>query len=76
MNENKNIIEKLDMIIKLLAMNQIKGKDVGEQIIFLSKLGIANKDVADMLEKSQNTVNATLSQYRKKKNEWKFTRIQ
>lgn len=66
MNENKNILEKLDMIIKLLALNQIKGKDIGEQIIFLSKLGIANKDVADMLEKSQNTVNVTLSQHRRK----------
>jgi hypothetical protein len=67
MSEDKIIIEKLDVIIRLLALNQIKGKDVGEQIIFLSKLGIANKDIADLLDKSQNTVNATLSQKRRKK---------
>ena len=67
MTEDKTIIEKLDVIIKLLALNQIKGKEVGEQIIFLSKFGIANKDIAEMLEKSQNTVNVTLSQHRKKK---------
>jgi orotate phosphoribosyltransferase-like protein len=67
MNENKIIVEKLDIIIKLLALNQIKGKDVGDQILFLRNLGIANKDIAEMLEKSQNTVNATLSQHRKKK---------
>jgi len=66
MTESKLIIEKLDVIIKLLAMNQIKGKEIGEQIVLLSKLGIANKDVADILGKSQNTVNATLSQHRKK----------
>ena len=67
MIENKIIVEKLDVIIRLLALAQIKGKDVGEQIIFLSKLGVANKDIAEILEKSQNTVNATLSQYRRKK---------
>lgn len=67
MNEDKIIIEKLDTIIRLLALNQIKGKDVGEQILFLSKLGVANKDIAEILDKSQNTVNATLSQHRKKK---------
>jgi len=69
MTESKLIVEKLDVIIKLLAMNQIKGKEVGEQIVLLSKLGIANKDVADILGKSQNTVNATLSQHRKKKDD-------
>ncbi|MCH8915858.1 MAG: hypothetical protein IIA82_08470 [Thaumarchaeota archaeon] len=69
MTESKLIIEKLDVIIKLLAMNQIKGKEIGEQIVLLSKLGIANKDVANILGKSQNTVNVTLSQYRRKKNE-------
>jgi len=67
MKEDKIIAEKLDMIIKLLALNHIKGKEVGEQILFLSKLGIANKDIAEILDKSQNTVNVTLSQHRKKK---------
>lgn len=67
MNESNLIAEKLDVVIRLLALNQIKGKEVGEQIIFLSKLGIPNKDISDLLEKSQNTVNVTLSQYRRKK---------
>ncbi len=67
MSENKLIAEKLDIVIKLLALNQIKGKDVGEQIVLLSNIGIANKDIADILHKSQNTVNATLSQRRRKK---------
>lgn len=68
MSQDKIIVEKLDIIIKLLALNQIKGKDVGEQIVLLSNIGIANKDIAEILDKSQNTVNATLSQKRRKKN--------
>lgn len=61
--------QKLDIIIKLLALDQLKGKEVSEQIIFLSTVGITNKEIANILNKSQNTVNATLSQARKKKHE-------
>ncbi len=67
MVENNQILKKLDMIIRLLALNHMKGKEVGEQIVFLNSLGIANKDIAEILGKTQNTVNATLSQARKKK---------
>ena len=63
----QEIIDKLDIIIKLLATSQISGKDSQEQILFLSNIGIANKNIADILGKTQNTVNATLSQLRKKK---------
>ena len=71
MNDAGLIVEKLDMIIKLLAINQIKGKEIGEQIVFLNGFGIANKDIASILGKSQNTVNATLSQHRRKKDDKK-----
>ena len=64
----KQVIEKLDIIIKLLATGQIKGKESKEQILFLHNLGISNKDIAEILGKTQNTVNATLSQSRKIKN--------
>ncbi len=67
MSENKIIAEKLDVIIKLLAINQLDGKGSHEQILFLFNLGIANKNIAEILGKTQNTVNATLSQLRKKK---------
>lgn len=67
---NQEILERLDIIIKLLAVDTIKGKEVKEQILFLHELGITNKDVAKILGKTQNTVNVTLSQFRKvKKNE-------
>ena len=66
MNQESEISHKLDIIIKLLALDQLKGKEVGEQIVFLSSIGISNKEIASTLNKSQNTVNATLSQWRKK----------
>ena len=65
----KEILQKLDIIIKLLAISQLQGKEVREQILFLHIVGISNKDIAIILNKTQNTVNATLSQVRKKKNE-------
>ena len=69
MKKDSEITEKLDVIIKLLAVGLVKGKEVKEQIIFLYNLGISNKEIAGILGKTQNTVNATLSQSRKKKNE-------
>ena len=64
--EELEIIKKLDIIIKLLAVGLVKGKEMKEQIIFLKKLGISNKDIAEILGKSQNTVNVTLSQEKKR----------
>ena len=60
------IIAKLDVIIKLLAVGLVRSKESREQILFLHQLGISNKDIAEILGKTQNTVNATLSQVRKK----------
>jgi DNA-directed RNA polymerase specialized sigma24 family protein len=69
MEKNSEITEKLDTIIKLLALGLVKGKEVKEQILFLYNLGISNKEIAQILGKTQNTVNATLSQQRRKKDE-------
>jgi len=63
----KEIFQKLDTIIKLLSFGLIKNKEAGEQILFLHKIGISNKDIAEILDKTQNTVNSTLSQFRSKK---------
>lgn len=67
--EDNKVAEKLDIIIKLLATDVVKGKEVREQILLLSNLGISNKSIAEILNKTQNTVNATLSQHRRIKNE-------
>jgi len=62
----QQIIQKLDIIIKLLAVGLVKGREVKEQILFLYQLGISNKDIAEILDKSQNTVNVTLSKARRR----------
>ena len=69
MSKDSEIVDKLDVVIKLPVMGLMKGREVKEQILFLSNLGISNKDIAEILGKTQNTVNSTLSQSRKKKNE-------
>jgi len=63
---NQQIIEKLDIIIKLLAVEVVKGKEGRDQILTLRDLGISNKDIALILGKTQNTVNVTLSQARRR----------
>lgn len=64
-DKQQQILDKLDLMIKLLAVGVIRGKEVREQIVTLSRMGISNKDIALILGKTQNTVNATLSQARK-----------
>jgi len=63
---SEEIIERLDLIIKLLAMNMMN--DEGSQkdkIIQLSKIGLQPKEIANILNTSNNYVNVTLSNARK-----------
>jgi hypothetical protein len=59
------MVERLGIIIKLLAVGVVKGKDVKDQVWTLHEMGISNKEIAHILGKSQNTVNVTLSQLRR-----------
>lgn len=65
-SEQQKVLEKLDIIIKLLAVEIVKGKEVRDQILTLRDMGISNKDIALILGKTQNTVNVTLSQARRR----------
>jgi len=64
-DKQQQIIDKLDLMIKLLAVGVIRGKEVKEQVLTLHRMGISNKDISLILGKTQNTVNATLSQARR-----------
>ena len=61
----KEISRKLDIIIRLIILQQIKNKPVKEQIIELYKLGFSNKEIARMLGKSESHVAKEISIYRK-----------
>jgi len=64
--DSEEILERLDLIIKLLAMNVMKGEETQkEKIIQLSKLGLQPKEIANILNTTANTVRVALSNARK-----------
>jgi len=48
--------DKMDIIVKLLALNAVKGRELKEQVRLLSSFGIQPKDIARMLEKTPNHI--------------------
>ena len=63
----EEIVNRLDLIARLLAMTTIVGeKSQKRKIIVLSSLGFAPTDIAGLLNTTVNTVNVTLSRARTK----------
>lgn len=63
----KEIIEKMDTIIRLLALGIVS--DIEKQkdkILYLSSLGFGPTEIANLIGTTPNTVNVALSQSRKK----------
>lgn len=61
------IEKKLDILIKLVASNMIKEDSTQtESILRLNKLGIRNKDIAEILNSTENYVNLIISKSKKK----------
>lgn len=59
-------IQKLDTLIRLQAQALVsRFESQKDKIIFLSKAGLAPKDIAELLGTTPNTVNVTLSEARK-----------
>ncbi len=67
MNDQKEIIEKLDLLVKLSAANLASGKDFKEQVRLLSSVGLLPKDIADVLGRTANNVSVTLNYLKKSK---------
>ena len=57
----------MTMILNLLALNIVAGKKVSAQIVLLHNAGMAPKDIAKILNKTQSHVNTVLSEARKSK---------
>jgi len=58
----EELSRKLDLLIKLTAVNLVKDKKSEEQIKFLSDQGFRPKEIADTLATTQNVVNIRLSE--------------
>ena len=61
------ILHKMDILLKLTALNVVKGREAQEQIKLLAQAGLRNIDIADLLGKSPANINVTLMNLRKKK---------
>lgn len=60
------INEKLDRIVRLLALNSIKpDQSVKEKALALSSVGLAPKEIADLIGSSAHSVSQTLSAAKK-----------
>ncbi len=70
MNEEvlKSIDDKLTTIVKLLAVNAVKGKSEMEQMEFLDSMGMNSSEIGLVVGKSATNVRVQLSLSRKKKN--------
>ncbi len=62
----KEIISRLDKVIRLLAISITLDKKQNEQIGFLNDAGFKPKEIADILGTTGNTVRVALSHIRKK----------
>jgi hypothetical protein len=60
----KLLSDKMDVMIRLLAINATSGKSVKDQIRLLNTMGMTPKQIADALGKTQNQVNVTLHDIR------------
>lgn len=73
MNESESgqIEKKLDILIKLSAIEAVRGREFREQVMILNQVGFQPKDIADLLNKSPNNISVTLNYIRKNQKEVK-----
>jgi transcriptional regulator len=59
--------EKLDTLIKLTAINALKGKNLTDQVEILSEIGLQPKQIATILGTDPATVSTLKSRVKKKR---------
>jgi len=64
---SKDIAERLDTMIRLLALTLVKEMKRQDQIELLGKAELSPRDIAAILGTTANTVSVTLSKLRKTK---------
>jgi DNA-directed RNA polymerase specialized sigma24 family protein len=66
LNSEAAILDKLDTLIRLQAHAAVTHlESQKEKILFLNKVGMSLKEIADIVGTTPNTVNVTLSKARK-----------
>lgn len=59
--------KEIARLTKVLALAAVKGMSQKEQALFLSNVGFANTEIADMLETTAHSIDQTLHAARKEK---------
>ncbi len=67
MSDPNELVNRLNILIRLVALGLCQNKGQREQISFLSSVGIAPKEIAEILGTTSNTVSVTLSGMRRVK---------
>ena len=65
--DSKEILTKLEAIVRLGALQLVEGKPQGDQCLLLARAGFQPKQIADILGTTPNTVSVTLSNIRTSK---------
>jgi len=63
----RNISEKLDVLIKLTAINVVSGKSVTDQIDTLDSIGLKPTEISKILGKPPNTITGIIARLKKRK---------
>lgn len=63
----KEIVSRLDLLIRLTATSILGNRNLKEQVGFLSTRGFQPKEIAWLLGKTPNLIRVTLHDWRKKK---------
>jgi hypothetical protein len=61
------MIDKLNLLVKLTAASVVDGKDFKQQVRLLSSVGLKPKEIADILGKTANNVSVMLNYLKKPK---------
>jgi hypothetical protein len=63
----KEIVERLDKLIRIVALTGLKDLTSTQKIALLNQVGFGPKEIAEILGTNQNVVNVRLSEMRKAK---------
>jgi hypothetical protein len=61
--------KKISMLMKIVALDAVKGRPLNEQIHLLDSIGMSPAEIASCLGKTPNTVRVLLHRVRRDRNE-------
>ncbi len=63
-----DLVNRLDVLIKLTALNMIAGKSITDQVELLSSAGLKPAEISRIIGKPLNTITGLLARLKKKSN--------